>query len=621
MCGINGIYSSQLVNNFAKRIGKMNDSIKHRGPDAEGSINLNNKISLGHRRLSIIDLDSRSNQPMLSNSGNTVLVYNGEIYNFQSIKNKLKYDYDFKTDSDTEIILAAYELKGINWLLEKINGMFAFAIYDIKQNSLFLARDRFGIKPLHYTVKNGLLIFSSEIKGILNSGLLQPEFNEKAVDEYLGYRYVREPYTFFKNIHQVKSSYCMQFKNGEFINEFKYWDLPSLNFSKNYSSKKIIEQTGYEVESAIKRWLIADVKVGAYLSGGVDSSLTTAILCKENKNNVNTYTIGFDEEGFNEFKYSKIVADLYQTKHHEIRLKQSDYFDEWVNLIEFKDAPLAVPNEIPLAIMSTELSKDITVVISGEGADELFGGYGRIFRSAFDFENESKQERSFYSYLVNKYEYVSRELRDKFLVTDENYRNEHDAELIESFKNHRNEENIFRFFHQQHIKSLLNRVDVTTMQTSVEARPPFLDHELIEFVYQDVPYDLKLKWNNNDSMNKAKAMSAIEYSEELDVPKYILKKVSEKYLPDENESLIIKSLVTEAPLQKIEGVNTVSLEKMLVDVFCDDVIFAAQQGSEMRNIFHEAKRKYVINENRLFRYANRRNKKDSFKEYYNSIRT
>lgn len=533
MCGINGIYSDRLVNKFAKRIKEMNEALIHRGPDAGGSVHLNDKISFGHRRLSIIDLDRRSNQPMMSNTGNTALVYNGEIYNFQVLKKELKNDYDFKTNSDTEVILAAYELKGINWLLENINGMFAFAIYDLNQNSLFLVRDRFGIKPLHYTIDDGVLLFSSEVKGILSSGLIQPKFNEKAVDEYLGYRYVREPNTFFKNIHQVKSSHCMHFKNGEFINEFKYWDLPSLNFSNNYSTPRIIEETGYEVESAIKRWLIADVKVGSYLSGGVDSSLTTAILSKQKNNDVNTYTIGFDEEGFNEFKYARIVADLYQTKHHEIKLNQCDYFDEWVNLIEYKDAPLSVPNEIPLALMSSELSKDITVVISGEGADELFGGYGRIFRSAFDFKNIDPKEKDFYSYLIKKYEYVPRELRNEFLKTKEDYRADFDQSLTDDFKNFRNEENIFRFFHQHHIKGLLNRVDVTTMQTSVEARPPFLDHELIEFTYQEVPYDLKLKWINNNAKQKASGLTSDKYSEELDIPKYALKKVSEKYLPKE----------------------------------------------------------------------------------------
>lgn len=531
MCGINGIYSNGLVNNHMKRIDEMNRSIQHRGPDSRGSKHINDKISLGHQRLSIIDLDSRSDQPMLSNSGDTALVYNGEIFNFHEIKKELINEYNFKTNSDTEVLLAGYEVRGLDWLLNVINGMFAFAIYDIKKNELFLIRDRFGIKPLFFTCSNDTIIFSSEIKGILSSGLIEPEFNEKAIDDYLGYRYVREPNTFFKEIYQVKSSTYIKVKNGRIVGEQSYWSLPKLNFSKKFNETEIITETKNEVRNAIKKWLIADVKVGSYLSGGVDSSLTTAILSQEHGSEVNTYTIGFKEEGFNEFEHARVVADLYKTKHHEILLDQNDYLEEWTSLVKFKDAPLAVPNEIPLAKMSTSLSKDITVVISGEGADELFGGYGRIYRSSFDYINHEDKSEDFYNYFINKYEYVPRELRDQCLKVGDHYRHDFDLSLKESFTNFSNEENIFRFFHNGHITGLLNRVDVTTMQTSVEARPPFLDHKLIEFVYQEVPYDLKLKWKSGISKKSARSQLASQYSEILDTPKYALKKVSEEYLP------------------------------------------------------------------------------------------
>jgi asparagine synthase (glutamine-hydrolysing) len=534
MCGINGILSAQIITDVNKRIDEMNQSIGHRGPDAEGKAIISDKIAFGHRRLSIIDLDQRANQPMYSNSRKSVIVFNGEIFNYKDIKNDLLSLYDFKTNSDTEVILASFEIKGIGWFLKRANGMFAFALYNQDQDELILVRDRFGIKPLFYAISDKTLVFSSEVKGILNSGLISAKFNNSAVDEYLGNRYVREPYTFFENIYQVNSASYLLFKNDLTYKEKSYWKLPLMNFDNNYDEKLIINTTIDKIEEAIKRWLIADVKVGAYLSGGVDSSLTTAVLSKYSNVGVDTYTIGFDDEGFNEFKYAQIVSKIYKTKHREFLLDSVDYFSELEKLIYFKDAPLGVPNEIPLAIMSTNLSKDITVVISGEGADELFGGYGKIFRSAFDFNNHfANKGLTFYEYFMNKYEYVPRAVRDKYLYQTINYRDFYDSRIIEDFSKYTNEENIFRFFHMYHIKGLLNRVDMTTMQTAVEARPPFLDHELIEYVYQNVPYNLKLKWNSKDSENQAKKLVASDYSEVLDTPKYILKKVSEVYLPDE----------------------------------------------------------------------------------------
>ncbi|MEI6139838.1 MAG: asparagine synthase (glutamine-hydrolyzing) [Mariniphaga sp.] len=534
MCGINGIYSTTDIVNIDKRIKAMNDSISHRGPDAKGSIVLSNKVSLGHRRLSIIDLDERSNQPMFSIDKKYVIVFNGEILNFADIKSELVNEYTFKTKSDTEVILASYIIKGIDWFLKKANGMYAFALHNIETGELILARDRFGIKPLFYTIVNETLIFSSEIKGILNSGLVEVSFNFAAVDEYLGNRFVREPFTFFNNIFQVKSASYLLFSNKIESIEKTYWILPKLNFDESYDEISIINETEKQICEAVNRWLIADVKVGAYLSGGVDSSLMTALLTKYINKQIDTYTIGFLDKGFNEFEFAQVVAKRYFTNHREFILEPSNYFDELERLIGYKDAPLGVPNEVPLATMSTNLSNDITVVISGEGADELFGGYGRIFRSAFDFKNHNKNIKNvFYYYFISLYEYVNRDTRDKYLKNEQNYRSYFDNELITDFILHKNEENIFRFFHTYHIKGLLNRLDMTTMQTSVEARPPFLDYKLIEFVYQHVPYSLKLKWIHSDSESNAEHLYSQEYSEKLDIPKYILKVISEKYLPKE----------------------------------------------------------------------------------------
>lgn len=531
MCGINGIISTREVNEIEKRIISMNRSIKHRGPDYTSYYIFNEKSALGHNRLKIIDLSEKSNQPMLDKNKKIGLVFNGEIYNFEEIKKEL--NYNFLSEGDTEVILAAYIEKGIDWFLNKANGMFAIGIYDYEKNKLILIRDRLGIKPLYYFFNKNEIIFSSEIKGILNSGLVEAIFNKSAIDLYLADRYVYEPYTFFKNIYQLeKSTYMVVDLEDEIkIHKKKYWNLPKLNFNSEYNENKLLEQLDTELKKAVKRRLLSDVPLGTYLSGGVDSSLLTAITALNKREKINTYTIGFDEKGFNEFEYAKIVSEKYNTTHHELKLGMNQYLESWLNLIHYKDGPISVPNEIPLAVMSSKLKEKITVVLSGEGADELFGGYGRIFRLPFYLDNNP--EKDFYKELINNYEYVPRNFRDDFLIIDKSYRNEFDEKNEKMFSNLKNEEKMFMFFHERHIQGLLLRLDVTTMQTAVEGRVPFLDHELIEFVYSKIPYDLKLKWISEEKKEESKKLKPKEYSEVNDIPKYILRKLSYKYLPKE----------------------------------------------------------------------------------------
>ncbi|MRI01082.1 asparagine synthase (glutamine-hydrolyzing) [Kriegella sp. EG-1] len=529
MCGIAGVFSRSSVNRLEERISKMNDSIIHRGPDSGAFYTFENKLALGHRRLSIIDLREIANQPMHSNNKEWHIVFNGEIYNFKEIADQL--EYDFISESDTEVILAAVQEKGINWFLAQANGMFSIALFNSVSNELIIARDRMGIKPLYYFNDGKHLVFSSEIKAILSSGLVPAKFNEAAVDEYLANRYVRAPYSFFKDIFQVLPGSYLKFKKDLSFEEQIYWNLPSsFNSAIKYSEEEIASRFEVELKKAIKYRLIADVPLGTYLSGGVDSSLITAITAQAKKDKVNTYTIGFPE--LNEFEYARVIADKYNTEHHEIIMNRDDYIKNWERLISYKDSPLGVPNEIPLAIMSSKLKEKITVVLSGEGADELMGGYGRIFRAPFDFENETT-DKSFYDYLIDKYEYVPREMRDELIVTPKIYRKEFDDKLNTLFGKGSNEENVFRFFHTYHVKGLLQRVDMTTMQTSVEARVPFLDHNLIEFSYKEIPYGLKLKWVNENSESEARNKKSEDYSEILDIPKYLLRKVSYNYLPKE----------------------------------------------------------------------------------------
>lgn len=526
MCGINGIFSNKIITNLEKRIVSMNDSIKHRGPDAS-DFYIDNKLAFGHRRLSIIDTSVDANQPMHSKSNLWHMVFNGEIYNFKEIKEELSYS--FLTSSDSEVIIAAVEEKGFDWFINKANGMFALALYNSLSKELYLVRDRLGIKPLYYYQDKDKIVFSSEIKAILSSGLVAAKFNELAVDEYLGNRYVRAPYTFFENIYQLEAGTYLKIDYSIDLIQKTYWEIPqNFNTDQSFNEEELKQEFEKELIKSIKYRLISDVPLGTYLSGGVDSSLITAITAKSKKESINTYTIGFPE--LNEFEYSKIIAEQYSTIHHEIMMTKEDYVDNWERLIGFKDGPLGVPNEIPLAVMSKKLKEKITVVLSGEGADELMGGYGRIFRAPFDYKNEDTN-LTFYEYLINDYEYVSREMRDIFLTTSKEYRKEFDNKIVKDFSNKSNEENVFRFFHKYHVKGLLQRVDMTTMQTSVEARVPFLDHKLIEFVYSKIPYNLKLKWKSKKEEIKAMKMKSSEYSETLDTPKYLLREVAYNHIP------------------------------------------------------------------------------------------
>lgn len=526
MCGINGIL--KRTRDLSVRIENMNQSLVHRGPDSEGVfIDMEHGVALGHRRLSIIDVAERSIQPMISNSERWVITYNGEIYNYLDLKCKTSYPY--KTNSDTEVILANIECYGVKDFLEKSNGMFAFAVYDKLKKELFLCRDRMGIKPLYYYLDENQMVFSSEVKGILHSGLVEAVLDEDSIDDYLGYRYVREPYTFFKNIYQVPAGSFIRIDMDFKLEVNYYWKIPTaFNLDQNYNEKKIKCDFLERLEKATVKRMVSDVSLGTYLSGGVDSGILTAIVSNNMKEQLHTFTAGFQE--LNEFEYSDLVSEQYCTRNHKTTISAEEYFQNMQDLILYKDAPLGVPNEIALALMSKELKKYITVVISGEGADELLGGYGKIYRSPFEYLGH-EEEMDFYDFFIKKYEYVPRKMRDTFLDVSIKRRKEFDLMIKQSFCGKRNEQNVFMFFHKYHIKGLLQRLDTTTMLASVEARVPYLDHELIKYSYEEVPYELKLRWKNEEAMSNARGMTADLFSEIYDTPKYLLKEVARDFIP------------------------------------------------------------------------------------------
>lgn len=573
MCGILGYFGEVDKVKFISALNLMD----HRGPDDWGYLEVERNKHFGHRRLSIIDLNKSANQPMINATKDLVCIYNGEIYNYLEIRDELiTKGYTFNTNCDTEVLLNGYHYYGAE-ILDRVNGMFAFAIYDYRDRSTIIARDRLGIKPLYYTSIDGCFCFASEIKSILALEDKQRELNLESVNSYLYHRYPVLEETFFKGINRLAPGHYIYIENGNVTNR-KYWSL-----SKNVSipedqrdEKYYIEKLNDLLISSVKKRMIADVPIGAYLSGGVDSSAVVAHMSRLSSTPIKTFTIGFEEEGYNEFKYANIVSKRYNTEHHEINLSSSNYLDSLENLIFLKDAPLGIPNEVPLYRMSQQLKKYITVVLSGEGADEIFGGYGRIFRSALDFEylkmlySGKKITKVLKNKLVEKYgeskfnnelehflylyRYTSTSLRDNILSnrfsedTVGEKTNKRFEEVFSEVENLPYESKMMYAFEKLHLPGLLQRVDSNTMGAGVEARVPFVDHELVEFAFQ-IPLDLKLKWVSNKS-DIANLLSH-EISELHDIPKYILKKSQEEYLSE--EILYRKKMGFPVPLDKWLG--------------------------------------------------------------------
>jgi len=563
MCGILGTISFNKkldigFNKFKKALGLQS----HRGPDDSG-IYQAEKFIFGHRRLSIIDLDSHAKQPMLSECRNYILVFNGEIYNYQEIKETLiRKGYRFHTLSDTEVLLNAFIEYGIDCIQQFI-GMFAFVIYDKQKDIYYIVRDRLGVKPLYYSNDNEKFIFSSEIKSILALDEKERELDNTAVSSYLSFRYPILNNTFFKDIYSLAPAHYIKLSNDSF-EIIEYWNV----VDKFKEQKEDRGEAYYQfklqelLESAVKYRMISDVPFGAFLSGGVDSSVITALMAKNSKDPIKTFTIGFEEEGFNEFDYANIVAQKYKTEHREILLSGKNYIETMECLIGYKDAPLSVPNEVPLYLMSKELKKYITVVLSGEGADEIFGGYGRIFRSPYDFERMKeidtlnlsvKQKRELsenflkkyfldsfddeIEHFMNIYSYTS--FRDKKdLLSDHIDLEVIEKELIKKFMYYFDElddnyyNKLMYTFEKVHIVGLLHRVDTTTMAASVEARVPFVDHRLVEFAFT-IPLKYKLKWISEQAEEQSKILMSDKISEVYDIPKYILKKSYEEMIPKE----------------------------------------------------------------------------------------
>ncbi len=564
MCGIFGIVSLQGDLEIRRdAFTAATDLQTHRGPDNSGVL-FDRRFAFGHRRLSIIDLSADGNQPMVSHDNQVVVTFNGEIFNFREIRESLrKKGHTFRTSSDTEVLLHAYLEDGPSCVHSFI-GMFAFAIFDRRTQEAFIFRDRLGVKPLYYAKEPNALIFSSEIKSILHYDHRTRELNAAAVSSYLSYRYPILNDSFFRGIESLPPGFYLRIRDSR-VSLHQYWD-PRPAFSEQENDRGevyYIDRLRDILASSVGYRMISDVPSGAFLSGGVDSSVLTALMAQLAPQRIKTFTIGFSDPGYSEFEYARLMAERYNTDHKEISLSDTDYVSTMVKLIDFKDAPLSVPNEVPLYLMSKALKQDITVVLSGEGADELFAGYGRIFRSCDDFakmqpealsslsatDREEITRRFFAKYdtagfdrevshFRSTYSYTSTHEKRALLHADANV-NMHEEIFEGRFQSLFDEVSDRGYFNKLtwafsrvHLVGLLHRVDTTTMAASVEARVPFLDHRLVEFAYS-IPQHYKLRWNDDNSRVRSRLLMSDEISERFDTPKYILKKAYENDVPRE----------------------------------------------------------------------------------------
>jgi asparagine synthase (glutamine-hydrolysing) len=561
MCGIVGLYKGNISSN---ELQEMSNRLIHRGPDDSGVyVCQTGLLGFAHRRLAIQDPGAMGSQPMLSKSGRFVIVFNGEIYNHQELRTKLLIEnpnLKWSGHSDTETLLEVISYWGLERALREIVGMFALAVWDNLERQLFLARDRMGEKPLYYGFFDEQFIFSSELKGFPTRCKKNFKLSSEGLRAYLKYGYVPEPYSIYSGVNKLMPGcYIKISKNDRSFQIYPYWDYASA-VKRSQSSlisiptDNLVSQLDNKLAEVVSKQQIADVEIGCLLSGGIDSSLIAAMMQNNSSDSINTYTIGFKDKAYDESRYAKKVADYLGTKHHELILGEKEIISVIEKIPMVYDEPFADASQIPTFLVSAFASKKVKVVLTGDGGDELFGGYNRyiwakklsqlcdyekwIFRKLLmGFSNKYIS-----SIMLNGLSMQKHKQRAFKLESILNLNNiadiydslvtiwsEADLLLLESMHNLPLKKNSFiRSFDS--FESLLTdqckmmaidslsylpgdilcKVDRATMANSLEARAPFLDPELVQFAWR---IDPKLKIRNNSS-------------------KWILKEVLKKYLPE-----------------------------------------------------------------------------------------
>jgi asparagine synthase (glutamine-hydrolysing) len=529
MCGISGFFSSSPLSKAL--LERMTSKLSHRGPDAEGYF-FDELAGLGHRRLSIIDLSESANQPMVSANGRFVIVFNGEIYNFREIAGSL--DVKLRTGSDTEVLIEAFSRWGTGFV-HKLKGMFALAIYDIQEKELFLFRDRLGIKPLYYLLDDRGLLFASELKAIRNvAGPL--ETDPLAVYGYLHLGYIPAPMTVYSSVYKLEPGHYIKMSRDGFKKE-AYWEATQQINDKVLSGidNATVKLNDLLLQS-VREHLISDVPVGTLLSGGIDSGLITA-LAMELSGNISTFSVGFAEESHNEARHAKAVAGFLGTNHHELIVTHKDAMELIPRLTDVFDEPYSDSSAIPVMLVSAFARKHVKVVLSGDGGDELFMGYGaykwaerlnnpflKLFRRQIAFVLSQGNDRykraaglfrfgngrSLKSHIFSQEQYLFSEeelmsllpgIKDGGLVSFE-------ADVKARKLTAMEEQALFdlRYYLPD---DLLTKIDRASMYHSLEARVPYLDHHVVEFALNLSP---GLKYRNG-------------------IQKYLLKEVLYRYVP------------------------------------------------------------------------------------------
>lgn len=382
MCGIVGIVSFDPQATVDEtRLKRMRDILYHRGPDGEG-LWVDKSIGLGHRRLAIVDL-AGGHQPMANEDQTVWIVFNGEIYNHAALRPGLEArGHHYRTRSDTETILHLYEEEGER-CVEQLHGMFAFAIWDAHLGRLLLARDRLGIKPLYYACTDNELLFASEIKAILAAGGIRPAFNKTILPEFLANRFVAGEETFFRSVRKLLPGRTLSWSHNDGFRERRYWQVPVTNYN-SIDLPDAVREVRVRLEAAVQSHLMSDVPLGLFLSGGIDSSGLAALMAPMVKEPIRTFAVGFADPSANELAYARMVAQQVGAEHHEVVVSPKEFFSILPTLLWHEDEPIAFPSSIPLYFVSRLAREHVKVVLTGEGADELFLGYNRYRVTAWN---------------------------------------------------------------------------------------------------------------------------------------------------------------------------------------------------------------------------------------------
>ena len=541
MCGFFGFVdlNEQASDRDVNEVVLGASRIKHRGPDDDG-FSRQGGFCAAFRRLSIIDLSAPS-QPYQNESGSLTMLCNGEIYNHKELRQQLEArGYRFHTHTDVEVVLHGYEEWG-DGLWPKMNGIFAAVVWDNKKKKLTLVRDHMGVKPIHYMVVGSRLYFGSDYNSFFEQTRQSLSFNPGALLSYLSFRYVIGEQTFYREIKDVLSGHRVCFSTAG-LNNHAYWDIP-VDVEENWSEESCLEMLDGAMSKAVNRQLMSDVPLGAFISGGLDSSILLHYM-HQNKKDIRSYITGFDVEGYNEFYYADLMADSLGIKPKKLTLSPDEYMSDMEEVIALRGEPASVPHEAAFLRMARFMKKDISVVLSGEGADELFGGYGRIFRSPLDYYKGVRRGNPDYEtpmdHFLARYSWFGEQDKKELLSEDvlkNGYFDDYSMEYVSGLFDRSQDNNYYKTMYylqaKIHLPNLLNRLDRMTMGASVEARVPFLDVELVELVSR-MPLQYKLRWKSCSDMFKAVRRETSEtISEKYDIPKYILKQLAVGKVPEE----------------------------------------------------------------------------------------